>query len=462
MTNDCLVDRKGLLRLRILISAKDITAFDICIQDVDDDDLFPLVLKKHDELLRLLTENGLPAHKAGKETNQEKRASLRHKAQSNSAGLRESWVDARSVEKKLRESLPQLILKVFENLKGLTTTVTSLDANTKVSWRKAVDSIGLSWGDPAGISIPYELRGAGVRRLFMVAYFQYEAATSLHATEGTKYVFAVEEPEVHLHPGAQRDLDIAFRDLADLSHTVVFTTHSPVFASSAPLEDVVLVVRSGAQAEVEQLPVLDAAMIAAELGVEASDGLIGKNHVILVEGPRDVEFYTNVLSALYDAGHTTLDPKAILFLQCGGIGNLRFNVTTRCMDSAGLKWAVVVDSDRTSATSPIGKVAHDLTTSCPTTCATIKVLARSNIENYLDPGATKAETGIDCLVPHYGKLTNLAGVPLNKATLKKIKDAGPRIAKEMGATGIVKDSTDSSGGSEFVAMFKSIKNAFAL
>ncbi len=510
LTDDCLVDSSGLLRIRLKISTKTITANEILIQDVDDDDLFPLAIKNHDQLLELLTQHGLPAVKAGKETNQEKRSTLRQKATSDGKGLREAWVDATSIDKKLREILPQLIVftdtanygigetpvqnqfkgivdkalaaqpnakqiedqiratiqaefdKVFERLHRLTSTVTSLEANAKVSWKKAVDGIGLAWGDPAGISIPYEMRGAGVRRLFMVAYFQYEAAASLHAPGGQRYVFAVEEPEVHLHPGAQRDLDAAFRELADLGHSVVFTTHSPVFASSAPLRDVVLVVRPDARAEVRQVPHMDATKIAAELGVEASDRLVGKNHVILVEGPRDVEFYSVVLSLLRNAGHTTLDPNDVLFLQCGGICNLRFSVTTRCIDTAGLKWAVLADSDRIAPGGPMGDDAEELQATCPVSCAALKFLARSNIENYLDAGIVKAVTGIDCAIPQYGKPTDPAGGPLGKRTLKQIKDAGSSVAQQMGAAGILAHSQDGKGVSEFVLIFDGIRQAFGL
>lgn len=510
VSDDYLVDSRGLLRLRISVSTKAIEALEILIQDIDDDALFPLALKNHDELLQLLASNGLPASKAGRETNQQKRASLRRKAGDDSKGLREAWVDAIPIEKKIRDILPQFILfsdtanydigetpvqnqfkgivdkalashpdakqieesiqstvqaefdKVFERLARLTSTVTSLEANARVSWKKAVDGIGLSWGDPAGVSIPYEKRGAGVRRLFMVAYFQYEAAASLHAERGPKYIFAVEEPEVHLHPGAQRDLETAFRDLAALGHSVIFTTHSPVFASAAPLRDIVLVVRPDARAEARQTPSVDAVQIAAELGVEASDRLVGKDHIILVEGRRDVEFYRNVLTCLHEAGLTSLDPNAVLLLQCGGISNLRFTVTTRCMDAAGLKWAVLADSDRPAAGEAMGREARDLRESCPASCSALKFLTRTCIENYLDPGVVKAEAGVECLIPHYGDPTDALGGPLAKRSLKRIKDAAPDVAKQMGAAGIVAHSSDASRVSEFATIFDDIKQAFGL
>ena len=216
LVNDYLVDSKGLLRLRLTMSAKEVVAAQALIKDVDDDALFPLGTKDQVQLLNLLEKMGLPAVRAGKETNQEKRNALRMKARELGKGSREDWVDVSDVDGKLREILPKFVLfadtadynieetgvqnqfkgivdralamhagakkieddiratiqqefdKVFERLSHLTDTVTSLSAEAKVSWKKAVDGIGLTWGDSSGISIPYELRGAGVRRLFML------------------------------------------------------------------------------------------------------------------------------------------------------------------------------------------------------------------------------------------------------------------------------------------------------
>lgn len=509
LVSDYLVDGTGLLRLKLSLSAKSTESFGILIEDVDDDDLFPLALKSQDELLQLLSARGLPATKAGKETNQEKRNALREYARSQDIGIREEWVDASAVEKRLRESLPEFMMfsdtadygigqtavqnefksivdralsshpiaqqiesdiqatiqaefdQVFERMARLTDSVTSLGADAKISWRKAVDGIALNWGDASGVSIPYELRGAGVRRLFMVAYFQYQAAASLHDPDGPKYIFAVEEPEVHLHPGAQRDLDDAFRELADLGHSVLFTTHSPVFASSAPLRDLAVVVRPGAEAEAKQLPEIDPQLIARELGVEASDRLVGKNYIILVEGPRDVEFYGNVLTCLHDAGLTSLDPESILFLQCGETG-LRFSVTTCCMDEAGLKWAVIADSDRIAPNGPMGENSRNLQSSCPATCLRMSFLDRTAIENYLDPAVVTAVTGIDCLIPQYGRPTDMTGNELGKGKRKAIKMHGPTIAQQMGAVGLVAHSQDNAGSSEFVLIFEGIRQAFGL
>ncbi len=508
IVDDCLVDANGLLKLRISLSTRGIEAFQIFINDVDYQEFYPLALKKHDELIELLNEVGLPAKRAGKETNQEKRTALRDFAISKGASYKEDWVDANSIEKPIRDILPKFIFftdsakyaisetavqnqfkgivdralsghpnaqqieedikttiqtefdKLHDRLSRLTDTVASIEATPKVSWKKAVDGIGLSWGDSLGVDLPYELRGAGIRRLFMVAYFQYEAAASMHDPDGSQYVFAIEEPELHLHPGAQRDLVIALKEIGDLGHCVVFTTHSPVFSSSARIDDLILVSRSNVVAEAKQTPNIDIVNVAHELGVEASDRLIGKNHVILVEGPRDVEFYTTILTELHNNGDTSLAPSSVLFLQCGGVSNLRFSVTTKCIDEAGLKWAVIVDSDKQSATGPYGRDTQYLIDNCPSTCSCLLPLTRTAIENYLDQSIVKSVTGIDCIIPQYGKPTDISGAPLDIQNLKTIKKSVANIAQAMGATGIVSMSLDSSGQCEWVDIFNKIDNDF--
>ncbi|HEX8849445.1 MAG TPA: AAA family ATPase [Gemmatimonadaceae bacterium] len=508
LVEDRLVAADGRLHLRLSCTAKETAPLEILVADVDADDLFPLALKKHDELLMLLEKRKLPAVKAGVETNQQKRANLREAAYNAGLGTREAWVDGSAIEKQLRGLLPQFIYfadtarygidetsvqnqfkgivdkvlgehadaqkvesemratvqkefdKVFARLERLTDTVSAMKAEPSVNWKKAVDGIALNWTDAYGIETPFELRGAGVRRLFMVAYFQYQAAETLHSENGPRYVYAIEEPEVHLHPGAQRLLAQALRELGELGHTVVYTTHSPAFASATPVRDLILVERAGTSARALPHGKFDKQHLARELGVEASDRLVGKNHVVLVEGPRDVEFYSFILGELNKAGYTSLSPADVLFLQCGGTDNLEFNTTTRCIDDAGLKWAVLMDSDRPGPGAPDGQGAMNVRNSLPASCAAFRVLERSFIENYLDPVEIKAVTGVECINPLYGKATLPTGTPLPNASWKRIKAAGPKIARMMGIEKLRATCMQPSGNCEWTDHFEAIRTGF--
>jgi putative ATP-dependent endonuclease of OLD family len=503
---DHLVDEKGLLRLRISLSKDRVEAFQTLIHDVDDPDLFPLALKRQRDLLGLLEARSLPAVRAGRETNKEKRDTLRDYALQNDFQYQEEWVDASSITTPLRDILPRFVFftdtaaydvgttgvqnqfrgvvdralenhpnaqqleddirctiqaefdRVYGHLQGLTDSVTSMKANPQVSWRKAVDGIGLVWKDKAGVEVPYESRGAGVRRLFMVAYLQYEATESLRAPDGPRYVFAIEEPEVHLHPGAQRTLLEALKDLGELGHSVVFTTHSPVFVASAPAESLIMIARPGDASEAAQVPALEIQQVAKELGILASDRLIGKNCVVLVEGKDDVEFFEVVLDELFTAGHIRLDPKEVLFLQCGGLANVEFVASVESMKQLGFPWAVIIDSDRLHKDKPPSDDSEKARTTVSTTdsCVCCHQLTRSSIENYFDPEVAKAVANIGHNILPDRRIT-LTGKPL-----KRLKSKAGEIAREMGADRLIECSKNEDGNSEWEILFERLWQAFGL
>lgn len=69
--------------------------------------------------------------------------------------------------------------------------------------------------------------GTGLQNLVLMAMFRHKI--SLSTEEGIQPIFAIEEPEAHLHPQSQRCL---FKDLEEISGPVLLTTHSPTIVES--------------------------------------------------------------------------------------------------------------------------------------------------------------------------------------------------------------------------------------
>ena len=101
--------------------------------------------------------------------------------------------------------------------------------------------------------LPLGHHGQGLQSLAVIFLFQAAALQQLAEAEqpGVEPVFAIEEPEVHLHPQAARTL---WERVQELPGQKVMTTHSPYFVQHVPLRDIRLVRLRGGCTEFSSLP----------------------------------------------------------------------------------------------------------------------------------------------------------------------------------------------------------------
>lgn len=81
--------------------------------------------------------------------------------------------------------------------------------------------------------------GSGLRNLIVLALFRAYAKTFRGDA-----VIAVEEPEIYLHPHAQRSLAALFRELAAQGNQVLYSTHSTPFVSPEHFDQIAIVERT--------------------------------------------------------------------------------------------------------------------------------------------------------------------------------------------------------------------------
>src|SRR5690606_37405091 len=90
--------------------------------------------------------------------------------------------------------------------------------------------------------VPLNKRGAGVRRLVVLAFFQAEAEKKRQErSEGVNQapvIYAVEEPETSQHPNFQRAIIEAFKGLVEGGDQVILTTHVPGLAELLPIDSI--------------------------------------------------------------------------------------------------------------------------------------------------------------------------------------------------------------------------------
>lgn len=101
--------------------------------------------------------------------------------------------------------------------------------------------------------LPLDHHGQGMQSLSVLFLFQAAVKEQLAVSEriGAAAVYAIEEPEAHLHPQASRTL---WERVNGLDGQKLVTTHSPYFVQHVPLRDLRLVRLVGGRTRVAHMP----------------------------------------------------------------------------------------------------------------------------------------------------------------------------------------------------------------
>lgn len=219
-----------------------------------------------------------------------------------------------------------------------------VEISPTIVWKDAVKSVDVSFQFEGDLRpIPMSHKGAGYRRLFMVARFRYLAEKN----KGLNVIYLLEEPETFLHPSAQNDLLNALLDLAD-DNQVIITTHSPVFAGATNIDSVVLSKREGSSVY-EHNSTNDKASfignIVNELGIKPSYNLRDHHEkIVFVESHNDARFF-NLLSKNL-IGKELLSNDKILVLPFGGGEDIDSFLNIDYFDNSRRDLYLIIDSDK--------------------------------------------------------------------------------------------------------------------
>ncbi|HKM00897.1 MAG TPA: AAA family ATPase [Sedimentibacter sp.] len=249
-------------------------------------------------------------------------------------------------------------------------------------WSKLIN-FDILMKDSSQFEINLAHKGTGVQRLFMVSYFQYLAEEAINDT--CSYIFAIEEPETFLHPGAQRTLLESIKQIAE-RHQVIITTHSPVFASEINNENIIVVNKQGNQSVYKQKEEISPELIVEELGIRASDNILSSRLLVFVEGSNDVKFWEIIYRKLLGRGFQN---DGILFMPGGG-NELHNIAEMNLMNKLNRNFVVIVDKDA-GAVDYESKLAKQLRLKqlVESKGGNLLVLRKREIENYYSPSTVK-------------------------------------------------------------------------
>ncbi|PHS16416.1 MAG: ATP-dependent endonuclease [Kangiella sp.] len=160
-------------------------------------------------------------------------------------------------------------------------------------------------------------------------------------------IFLFEEPELYLHPKAQR---ILFSTLAAISNDfqTVITTHSPLFFEPGVTAQFVRVAKEAAEPKpIGKLYPVDFDIDQENLNTfrmakfDHSEAAFFSNHIVLYEGESDDFFFRHMAKTLKH--EWSFDDKNIALVEVGGKGN--FSKFRKFFKSFGLKVSILCDLD---------------------------------------------------------------------------------------------------------------------
>ena len=133
-----------------------------------------------------------------------------------------------------------VLSSIQETLKGLDSAMDNSSSGVEISpFAKKIRDLN------KGVSIQYsdfsmEYHGMGTRSwaslLTLKAFIGFLERNALAETKQFFPILAIEEPEAHLHPNAQKQI---YNQLSSIGGQIIISTHSPYIAASARLEEII-------------------------------------------------------------------------------------------------------------------------------------------------------------------------------------------------------------------------------
>lgn len=196
-----------------------------------------------------------------------------------------------------------------------------------------------------GVELDFTHHGLGLQRSFVVSLLSTWCEKIANDSE-FDYVFAIEEPEIYLHPHATRVLLNELEKIARLDQ-VLFTTHSSEFINRVPLEHIFIMRRcthgSLVQSYIQQpnlsgVDKADLVKVQRYLREDRSDMLFARA-VLLVEG--QAEFFAMPMFARTRG--FDIDQNGVSIVHVNGIDNVK--IYHRILQAFNIPHVTMIDGD---------------------------------------------------------------------------------------------------------------------
>ncbi|MFH1028738.1 MAG: AAA family ATPase [Pseudomonadota bacterium] len=251
----------------------------------------------------------------------------------------------------VRESLSELNRTVPSYGKGVEITPVSKKL------RDITKGLDVQFSDSEVSAFPLECHGLGTRSwASLLTYQAYVSWLDKQATQAMGKPFhpilALEEPEAHLHPNAQR---CVYDQLKNSIGQKIISTHSPYIAAQAALADIRHFHKTGSEAAVNTLNLAvltpeDIRKIRREV-MNTRGELLFAQAIVLFEGETEEQALPIFARAHWDEAPFM---RGVVFVGVGGGG--KYLPFLRVAESMAIPWFIFSDGE----TKTIGKVTAAL------------------------------------------------------------------------------------------------------
>lgn len=152
-----------------------------------------------------------------------------------------------------------------------------------------------------GIETRAEEKGDGMQRALMLAIIKTYSDYRREKDElGKRFLFLIDEAELHLHPTAQRQLKEALLLLSKNGDQVFINTHSSVLIADTHTNQCLLKVQKiGSATHISPIAELDKPQVVYELLGGSPSDLLSPNNFMIVEGRSEYELLTRLIRRFY-------------------------------------------------------------------------------------------------------------------------------------------------------------------
>ncbi|MCK4481737.1 AAA family ATPase [Candidatus Bathyarchaeota archaeon] len=188
-------------------------------------------------------------------------------------------------------------------------------------------------------------------------------------------ILVIDEPELHLHPGAARSLrEVLFSKKSEIQ--IICATHSPIFIDPSYVDTIVLH-RIDEDPEILKSNHIDAALV--ELGSSGLDALL-YDIVIWYEGPSDKLYIENWLQLF--SSELKAQMSGIGMTHFGGNENLK-HTNPETIKKIARRSIVILDSDKNSENDSLKDWKVSFADDCKRIGIHCWITKRREIENYI-------------------------------------------------------------------------------